>query len=290
MATKLKSLGEQLDELDQGAAPSGPGSRPTGGAAKASPAKPSIPSADNLRIWNALGKTDPEHTKGFKRAGGFQGTAIKPIWVERRLTELFGPCGIGWGIDEPSFRLVEAGDELLVYCTVAGWYVENGNRATIYGVGGDKVLSKNKYGLNTDDEAFKKACTDATGNAFKHVGVGADVHMGLFEDSKYLAEVTAEFHPPANLPEDKGRGEGEMSSSALRASLRLLVHHINGCASVADLEDILDTEDAKEVIDNCKRRFPAWWETGENMPAEFVPLKKLIDQTRRGLKELENAQ
>jgi hypothetical protein len=91
------------------------------------------------------------------------------------------------------------------------------------------------------------------------------------------------------LPEDLGRSEGEMSSSSLRASLRLLVHHINGCASVADLEDVLDTEDAKDVIDNCKRRFPAWWETGENMPAEFVPLKSLIEQTRKGLKDLENA-
>jgi hypothetical protein len=90
------------------------------------------------------------------------------------------------------------------------------------------------------------------------------------------------------LPEDAGRGEGEMSSSALRASLRLLVHHINGCGSVADLEDVLDTEDAKEVIDNCQRRFPAWWETGESMPAEFVPLKKLIEQTREGLKKLES--
>lgn len=91
------------------------------------------------------------------------------------------------------------------------------------------------------------------------------------------------------LPNDLGRGEGEMSSSALRASLRLLVHHINGCASVNDLEEVLDTEDAKEVIDNCQRRFPAWWETGENMPAEFVPLKKLIEQTRQGLKALEVA-
>jgi hypothetical protein len=59
---------------------------------------------------------------------------------------------------------------------------------------------------------------------------------------------------------------------------------------VSDLDDILDTEDAKEVIDNCQRRFPAWWETGENMPSEFVPLKKLIEQTRSGLKALETAE
>jgi hypothetical protein len=55
----------------------------------------------NLRYWNALGKTDPAHTKGFKRAGGFSGTAIKPIWITQRLTELFGPCGSGWGFEAP---------------------------------------------------------------------------------------------------------------------------------------------------------------------------------------------
>jgi hypothetical protein len=38
----------------------------------------------NLAIWDKLGKTDPEHTKRFARAGGFKGTAIKPIYTTRR--------------------------------------------------------------------------------------------------------------------------------------------------------------------------------------------------------------
>jgi hypothetical protein len=242
--------------------------------------------AENLRVWNALSRTDPAHTKQFSRAGGFKGTAIKPIWIVHRLTEQFGPCGEGWGIGEPRFETVPADEEILVYCTVECWHGSPENK--IYGVGGDKVRVKRQSGAFCDDEAFKKAFTDAVGNAFKFVGVGADVHMGLFEDSKYLAEVTAEFHPkPDKLPEDKGRQEGDMSASALKGSLRMLVHHINGAGTLDDLEQILDTEDAKEVMENCERRFPAWWATGEGMPAEFVPLKKLIEQTRKGLKELE---
>ena len=31
---------------------------------------------DNLAIWNTLGRTSPEHTKGFTRGGGFKGTAV----------------------------------------------------------------------------------------------------------------------------------------------------------------------------------------------------------------------
>lgn len=146
---------------------------------------------DNLKLWDALSKTDPRHTKQFSRAGGFKGTAIKPIWIVQRLTDLFGPVGKGWGMGAPSFQVVNATDETLVYCTVECWHTDRAN--TFYGVGGDKVVTKRQSGSFNDDEAFKKAFTDAVGNAFKFLGVGADVHMGQFDDSKYVREVAQEF-------------------------------------------------------------------------------------------------
>ena len=150
----------------------------------------------NTALWDKLGKTDPAHTKQFKRAGGFSGTAIKPMWAYKRMTEEFGPCGKGWGIGEPSFQVVPGPEgEMLVYCTASIWYVaaDESGPHTVYGVGGDKAVGKNKYGLASDDEAFKKAFTDAITNALKMIGVGADVHMGLFDDSKYVNEVGNEF-------------------------------------------------------------------------------------------------
>ena len=157
----------------------------------------------NMRIWDAVSKTDPKHTKQFKRAGGFQGTAIKPIWLTKRLTEQFGPGGTGWGMDKPEFQTVAAGDEILVFCTVGLWYVEtDGFRAIVYGVGGDKVLGKNKYGPFTNDEAFKASYTDALSNAMKQIGMGADIHMGMCEDEKYVRETTREFEKPAYPPDE----------------------------------------------------------------------------------------
>lgn len=168
---------------------------------------------ENMRLWDKLGKTDPANTKGFKRAGGFAGTAIKPMWSFKRMTEEFGPCGLGWGVDEPSFQTVPTTDgEILVYCTVSVWYNEHREAdpprteglvgsQKVFGVGGDKVVGKNKYGLTSDDEAFKKAYTDAIGNALKLIGVGADVHMGLFDDSKYVQEMRQEFSE-ADQPEE----------------------------------------------------------------------------------------
>lgn len=92
--------------------------------------------SDNLSIWNALAKTDPAHTKQFKRAGGFSGTAIKPMWIVHNLTKQFGPVGKGWGMGKPDFTIVPGNNgEVLVYCTVECWHGSPENK--LYGVGGD---------------------------------------------------------------------------------------------------------------------------------------------------------
>lgn len=158
----------------------------------------------NTAIWDVLSRTDPAHTKGFSRSGGFKGTAIKPQWVVSRLTEQFGPVGVGWGMGEPSFETVTAGSEVLVYCTVSAWHTDRAN--AFYGVGGDKVMTQRSSGAFVDDEAFKKAYTDAIMNAFKFLGVAADVHMGLFDDSKYVQEMRDEFSPRKPSKQEETHG------------------------------------------------------------------------------------
>lgn len=155
--------------------------------------------SDNTKYWDALGKTDPTHTKAFQRSGGFSGTAIKPMWAYLRMTEEFGPCGTGWGVNEPSFQIVPGhGEEVLVYCTVTVWYGDKEN--TVTGVGGDKIIATFRSGSKSDDEAFKKAFTDAITNALKFIGVGADVHMGMYDDNKYVNQMRAEFSEDETPP------------------------------------------------------------------------------------------
>jgi hypothetical protein len=151
--------------------------------------------SNNLDLWNKLGKTDPDHTKSFTRGGGFKGTAIKPIYTEQKMTEHFGPCGVGWGFSEPKFQVVPASEgQIAVYCWLDLWYSHEGKiSAPVPGVGGDMVVIKQSSGLRTNDEAFKAAFTDAISNAMKHIGMSADVHMGLFDDHKYVREVKEEI-------------------------------------------------------------------------------------------------
>jgi hypothetical protein len=170
----------------------------------------------NLRHWEALGTTDPAHTKPFQKAGGFRGTAVRPIESVRRMTEHFGPCGIGWGMGKPEFEIVpvEGNGELLVFCTISLWYMDGPGderaNSLVWGVGGDKVVAKGTSGLRTSDEAYKSAYTDALSNAMKHIGVAADVHMGRFDDSKYVAETRAEFASQAGTPPDPSGNAAEL--------------------------------------------------------------------------------
>lgn len=236
----------------------------------------------NTAIWDALGKTDPAHTKQFTRSGGFKGTALKPQWMIKRLTEQFGPIGIGWGVNKPQFDVVPGSEgEVLVYCTVECWHTAREN--TLHGVGGDKVVGKNKYGLNSDDEAFKKAFTDAVGNAFKFVGIGADIHMGQFDDSKYVNEVAAEYRE-AQRPSTPAKKPPQ--HSALKTKLRGFVHELNGCGDGDELSAFLATPDAIQIVKETKEKLPHLWDgndwpEGLERPEEFVPLADVITKRQR---------
>lgn len=191
---------------------------------------------DNLALWERLGKTDPKHTKGFSRAGGFKGTAIKPIYTTQKMTEEFGPAGKGWGMGEPSFQVVPGNDgQVAVFCTVSLWWQEPQN--VVYGVGGDMVVVKQKDFLRTDDEAFKKAFTDALGNAMKHLGMSADVHMGLFDDSKYVREVAAEFaddeRPPRQIEQEPVKRHSKAVARPIDGEMR---DEIDACQTVEELK------------------------------------------------------
>lgn len=207
---------------------------------------------DNTALWDKLGKTDPKHTKSFKRSGGFSGTAIKPMWAYRRMTEEFGPCGKGWGVFAPSFEVVNGADgEVLVYCTASIWYEQPGQMA--FGVGGDKVVGKNRHGLTGDDEAFKKAFTDAITNALKMIGVGADVHMGLYDDNKYVNSLKSDFPgEPAPQPASPAYAQ-EAAGDEAQAELARLIALANDKTkhkSQADLERFWNSDDVQDFVNH----------------------------------------
>lgn len=155
-------------------------------------------SENNLSLWNKLKRTDPKSTKPFMRSG-FKGTQIDPTWRYQMLTEVFGPCGTGWGYDIVDTQVHDG----LVFVGARLWYMDEAGTRRESGVqyGGDVLFKHRKEGPPApNDEAFKMAVTDAVGKAALLLGLAADVYMGQFDDSKYRAESDAVYRAKETEP------------------------------------------------------------------------------------------
>lgn len=137
--------------------------------------------AENMRLYSRV-KSVPDHARKKIDGGRLKGmTDISPMWRIKMLTDLFGPVGIGWNIRQIATRTVENETigETAVFVEIELTYRETSDAewsAPIFGTGGAKLVMVEKGGIHLDDEAFKKAYTDAISVACKALGMGADVY------------------------------------------------------------------------------------------------------------------
>ena len=155
----------------------------------------------NLALWNRLKRTDPKATKPFTRAtGGFRGTQIDPAWRLQMMTEVFGPIGKGWGYEQLDWTV----QERMVFICARAWYRDPETGAICYTGpqwGGTELVRRRRDGAEEpNDECFKMSITDALGKCLQELGLGADVYLGQFDDSKYRQESEAYFQAK-NHPE-----------------------------------------------------------------------------------------
>lgn len=142
-----------------------------------------------MYIYNMAREVPIEAKKGIA-AGRLKGfTDINPMWRIKRLTEIFGPCGIGWWYEITDKRIVEDDttnqkaafvDIVLYYKHPQSGEVSHG----IPGTGGSALVAQERNGPYFSDEAFKMALTDAISVASKSLGLGADVYYEK-DRSKY---------------------------------------------------------------------------------------------------------
>jgi uncharacterized short protein YbdD (DUF466 family) len=150
----------------------------------------------NMKIWETLSKTNPNYTRTAPSSYGKRITTIDPMYQIQMMTDLFGPVGLGWKY-KVDYKYIDG----LVFAEVTIKYFTNEWHE--YGpVCSVQNLSK-KNG-NLDDEAPKKAMTDAMTKAFSHLGMSADVFLGKFDDSKYVEQMKQEFSQPQKIPQPSG--------------------------------------------------------------------------------------
>ena len=149
-----------------------------------------------MQIWDKLKKTDPKYTKPFGKFGK-ELTTVDPQYQIQMMTSMFGPVGKGWTYNvNYTYTDKNVFAEVTVkYCEKAVWH-EFGPVSSV------QALYKKNGGL--DDEAPKKAMTDAMTKAFSHLGMNADVFLGKFDDSKYVKQMKQEFSQLQKIPQTNG--------------------------------------------------------------------------------------
>jgi hypothetical protein len=176
----------------------------------------------NMVIWNAVEKTDPQYTKKVTFGRGF--TSIDPQYQIMRMTELFGPVGQGWGYVVDHSTLA-AGAALLAVADVSIWIMQPDGKGMYGPVRGLDYIVSEKGKI--DEDAPKKAMTDALTKALSHLGLGADVFLGKFDDNRYVAKMNKEFSEKNAVAEAKKEENPRLNQ---------IVDSIKDCKTKAEVE------------------------------------------------------
>lgn len=153
---------------------------------------------DNLKLWQSVEKTDPNHTKKAN-VGGNKITAIAPQYQIMNATRVWGSYGTSWG-----FKTITHDYSLAEKFNLVGFH---GLFYYPYGefpITSSIKLYKDNALTKVDDDWAKKLETDTLTKALSKLGFNADVFMGRYDDVKYLNEVTKEFTKLVEQPTKDG--------------------------------------------------------------------------------------
>ena len=142
---------------------------------------------DNMKLWQSVCVTDPRAVKPIT-GKQYKGNSPKPYWVIQRATKVFGPCGLGWGVQILSERFERFGDEALHIAHVMVWYMQDGKRCEIEQMGQTRAAYISAAGKHiVDEDAPKKSATDGMVKCLSMLGFAGDIFSGQWDDSKYVA-------------------------------------------------------------------------------------------------------
>ena len=158
----------------------------------------------NNMIFYDYGRSVPEVAMKPINAGRLTGMSdINPMWRIKTLTEMFGPCGVGWWYEIIDKRLEHdpISRQTAAFVEIKLFYIdpESGKESHgIPGLGGASFVTQERNGAYMSDECEKMALTDAISVAAKALGIAADVYFAK-DRTKYDTPQPKE--PEASKPE-----------------------------------------------------------------------------------------
>lgn len=174
---------------------------------------------DNKALWKRAFTTDPKAVKPIT-GKQYSGNSPKPYWIIERLTDEFGPCGIGWGFSVINERIERFSDtDSLHIALIDFWYELDGKRGGFQQMGQTKASYMSGSGkFIIDEDAPKKSVTDALVKCASYLGFAGDIFSGRWDDSKYVKEAGAFWEARLKLdalpPEERAALEKEQARQA----------------------------------------------------------------------------
>lgn len=191
---------------------------------------------DNLNLWAKHADIDPAFTKPIT-GKAYKGTSPNPQYVIRCLTDMFGPVGQGFGWDVVAEDFTPLAGETLHWCRIRFWHTDRANTFDSYGqTKASYTTSSGK--IMVDEDAPKKSLTDAIIKAASHIGIGANIFLGRWDDQKYVAQVAKEYK------------EAETPAFNARAAADRIIGKLRKAATLDDLAEAFKAE--QETIADIK--------------------------------------
>jgi hypothetical protein len=148
------------------------------------------------------------------------------------------------------------------------------------------------YGVDPQDKGPGKAISYGVKYALLKV-----LGLETGDDPDTVQDTRADYQPPANDPITTGEPkpkttreklEGPFSSeSTLKAAIKAFATTLTNMSDLGEFSAWMETPDVVELEKQALRYLPEWWDTGEGMPAEFVPVAIRIEQRKRDLENIE---
>lgn len=194
-----------------------------------------------MEIWREVCHTNPKFTKKVDMRGGF--TAINPHSQLREATQLWGPYGGQWGLAHLQWTMHPYPPEKPSLSLMADFLYPGGS----FPIAVDMPFKSN-------DDCMKKLLTEARSKALALLGFNADIFLGQWEDSMYVAAMQNKFGDQDEL---RTRAIKAIAGIEDQAGYEKCGKHIDGLFSTTAINKTLHNElwelmDKKkmELVDN----------------------------------------
>jgi hypothetical protein len=142
------------------------------------------------------------------------------------------------------------------------------------------------YGVDNQDKGPGKAISYGVKYALLKI-----LGLETGDDPEAIQDERADFKPSngETPPEKRVPPAGPCTSKTmLQGAVKALAATLENIGDTDELNALMETKDFIELEKQAARDLPSWWETGDGLPEEFVPMIVRIERKKKELEAAEN--